>query len=330
MLSLSRFARIVSVSMCLLLALLCAGGALADVVVQNGRANDHGAEAIAVVYPELGEPFRAIFAQIIDGIEDKANVKLRSYPVTANSDTAGLHAQLKRNGTRVVIALGRQGLRAAAGLGGEIAVVTGGILSVPEAESQNLSGISLTPDPDLLFMRLKKLLPGVRRVIVVYHPQNNEWLIRLAREAAKAQGLELLSLPAPDLAGAARLYESTFATADHRQDAVWLPQDAIAADETTLLPLILKESWNRGVPVFSSSLHHVKKGALFALYPDNPELGRALAVSALSLLAGNPPRRGIVPLREVLMALNLRTASHLGLTIGEQQQRTYDLVYPSP
>ncbi|MBI3283391.1 MAG: hypothetical protein HYZ65_00860 [Burkholderiales bacterium] len=331
MFSVGRFAYRCRFGIGLLLALLCAAGeALADGAAQAGRTNGHTAEAIAVIYPDIGEPFRAIFAQIIEGIEDKTKVRLRSYPVGANPDIAELNAQLKRNGTKVVIALGRQGLKAAAGLGSEIAVVAGGILSLPEADSQHLSGISLTPDPSLLFARLKNLLPAVRRVTVVYQPQSNEWLIKLAREAAKAQGLELLSLPAPDLARAARLYETSFASADSRQDAVWLPQDAIAADETIILPLILKEAWNRGVPVFSSSLSHVKKGVLFALYPDNSELGRSLAAYALSLLAGDAPRRGITPLRDVHMALNLRTASHLGLTINEQQQRSYDLVFPSP
>ena len=96
------------------------------------------------------------------------------------------------------------------------------------------------------------------------------------------------------------------------------------------MPLVLKESWNRGVPVFSSSFLHVKKGALFALYPNNLELGRNLAVSALSVLAGESRKRGVSPLREVHTAVNLRTASHIGLNIGYQQQRSFDFVFPEP
>ena len=303
---------------------------LAQLTEQITRHNNQSTDSIAIIYPDIGEPFRAIFATIIEGIEEKTKVKVQSYPILPNMEPADLNSQLKKKGTKVVIALGRQGLKTAAGLDSAIAVVVGGVLSVPEPDSHNLTGISLTPDPSLLFMRLKNLLPGIKRVLVVYNPQTNEWLIKLAREAAKTQGLELVTFQARDLSSAARLYESTFATADGRQDAVWLPQDTTTVDETTVLPLVLKESWNRGVPIFSSSLVHVKKGALFALYPNNLELGRSLASVALNLLTGDAPKRGIVTLREVHTAINLRTASHIGLSIGEQQQRSFDFVYPVP
>ncbi|MGH8806927.1 MAG: ABC transporter substrate-binding protein [Noviherbaspirillum sp.] len=281
--------------------------------------------ALAVIYPDIGEPFRGIFAKIIEGIEEGAKTSVRTYPLGPNQDAGELNAQLKRNGTKVVIALGRQGLKAAAGLDRDMHVVVGGVLAIPEADNRSFSGVSLTPDPALLFSRLKTLLPGARRVIVIYNPLQNDWLIKLAREAARAQGLELVAHEARDLATAARLYEAAFAASDSRRDAIWLPQDATTVDETTILPLVLKESWNRGVPVFSSSFLHVKKGALFALYPNNVELGRTLAA-----LSGDARRRGVLPLREVQVAVNLRTASHIGLNIGYQQQRSFDFIFPEP
>jgi putative tryptophan/tyrosine transport system substrate-binding protein len=167
-------------------------------------------------------------------------------------------------------------------------------------------------------------------VTVIYDPQNNAWLLKLAHAAAKAQGLELVAHEAPDLATAARLYEAAFAAADSRIDAIWLPQDATTVDEATILPLVLKESWNRGVPIFSSSFLHVKKGVLFALYPNNMELGRDLANSALGVLAGEPRKRGVSPLRAVYTAVNLRTANHIGLNIDQQQQRSFNFIFPEP
>jgi putative tryptophan/tyrosine transport system substrate-binding protein len=292
-----------------------------------------GKGSIAVLYPDLGEPYRSIFAKIIEGIEEKARVPVRNYAIAANADVNDLNTQLKRNGTKVVIALGRQGLKTATGLDRDMPVVVGGVVSVPEGQNRDLTGVTLTPDPALLFSRLKNLLPNVKRVIVVYDPQQNDWLMKLARDAAKAHGLELQTHEARDLASAAHIYESAFANADGRRDAVWLPQDTTTVDEGTILPLVLKESWNRGVPVFSSSYLHVKKGALFALYPNNLELGRTLASSALNVLAGEPGKngkQGMSPLREVHTAVNLRTASHIGLNIGYQQQRTFDSIFPEP
>lgn len=303
---------------------------LAELSDSSKRSESVVAGSLAVVYPDIGEPYRSVFAKIIEGIEDGARHAVRSYPVAPNVEPADLNAQLKRNGTKAVIALGRQGLKAVSGIDRDIPVVVGGVLAIPEAENRSLMGVSLTPDPALLFSRLKSLLPGIKRVFVVYNPQNNEWLIRIAREAAKAQGLELVAYEARDLGTAARMYEAAFASSDGRRDAVWLPQDGTTVEESTILPLVLKESWNRNVPVFSSSFLHVKKGALFALYPNNVELGRTLASSALAVMSGDSRRRGVVPLREVQTAVNLRTASHIGLVIGYQQQRSFDSIFPEP
>jgi putative ABC transport system substrate-binding protein len=294
----------------------------------QGYANYRG--AIAVVYPDLEEPYHSIFSKMIEGIEERAKGRVRTYPLSSNADVAESVALLKRSGTKVVIALGRQGLQVASGLDKDVPVVVGGVLSIPDMGGRNVTGVTLAPDPMLLFARLRSLLPNVRRVIVIYDPVRNDWLIKLARDAARAYGLELVAHEAHDIGSAARLYEAAFASADGRHDAVWLPQDATTVDEGTILPLVLREAWNRSIPVFSSSYLHVRKGALFALYPNNLDLGHTLGTDALNALAGEPLKRGMQPLHEVRTAINLRTASHIGLTISYQKQLNFDSVFPEP
>jgi len=95
-----------------------------------------------------------------------------------------------------------------------------------------------------------------------------------------------------------------------------------------VLPMVLQESWNRNLAMFSSNFSHVKRGVLFSLYPNNVGLGRHLAGSALGFLnSGDYPARGMIPLREVLMAVNLRSAKHLGCNPGRQSQG-FDLAFP--
>ncbi|SHM73826.1 putative ABC transport system substrate-binding protein [Duganella sacchari] len=287
-------------------------------------SSNAAAQSLTVLYPEIGEPYRAVFAEIIQGIEEQSKARAHTVPLAANSDAA----ELRGNAARVVIALGRQGLRAASALEPAPAIVVGGIGGSTDAE--RYTGISLTPDPALLFATLKGLLPGVRRVIVVYNPQTNAALIRIAQDAARTQGLELTALEAANLASAARIYETQLASADGCRDALWLPQDAVTVDENTILPLVLKESWTRSLPVFSSSVLHVKKGVLFGMYPNNQQLGRDLAALALSMQNGETVRREVTPLRAVRTALNTRTASHLGLNLVVSQQRNFDAIYPQP
>ncbi len=283
---------------------------------------------IAVFYPDIGEPYRSVFSKIIEGIEERARSRVTSYAVGNNFNTQEVAGELKRQEVRVVIALGRNGLKAASGLDKEFGVVAGGVVSVPEAELKTSAVLSLAPDPALLFARLKSVSPRIQRVFVVYDPRQNGWLVKLARDAARAQGLELVAQEAGDLKVALGIYQNFFAAADPRRDALWLPQDSATVDESTVLPLVLQESWNKGLTVFSSSVAHVKRGVLFALYPNNLELGRNLAASALGVATGSTAPRAILPLRDVHTAFNTRTSSHLGLGLSPSLLQGFDLLFP--
>jgi putative tryptophan/tyrosine transport system substrate-binding protein len=294
----------------------------------NKIAMADGEGAIAVVYPDIGEPYRSVFTKIIEGIENRSKSPIVSYAVGAGADSTSLKSTLKAKDVRVVICLGRQGMQAADALARDFGVVVGGVVAVPEEEAKDISVISLSPDPALLFSKLRNLAPAVRRVHVVYDPRQNNWLIRLAREAARNQGLDLVAMEARDLKSAVRIYQDILANANPERDAIWLPQDQTTVEDGAVLPLVLQESWERRLPVISSSFGHVKRGALFSLYPDNLGLGRNLAGSALGLLSnGEQSNRGVAPLKDVQTAVNLRTAKHLGLSFSSQQQRGFDLVF---
>lgn len=303
----------------------------ADATVKRNLANKvalaSGGGSIAVIYPDIGEPYRSVFAQIIDGIGDKARGRVTNFAVGANFDLGELNNSLRRQDARVVIALGRQGVKIASALNGNIGVVVGGVLTATDDEVRKSQVNSLSPDPALLFSRLKGMMPKARRVFTVYDPRQNAWMMRLAKEAARAQGLELTAYEAQDLRGTMHAYQEILAAADSSQDALWLPQDSTTVEDSTVLPMVLQESWTRNLAVFSSSFGHVRRGVLFSLYPNNVELGRHLAGSALNFLAsGGNDLSGMTPLREVLMAVNLRTAKHLGLNAGRPQ--SFDMAFP--
>lgn len=289
-----------------------------------------GEASIAVVYPNIGEPYREIFEEIIEGVEDKVGAPVARYPVQSGTDIPALQANLRRQNTGVVIALGRQGMKVASALDRNIGVVVGGVLTVPENEARMQPVISLSPDPALLFARLKALMPAAKRVFVVYDPNVNGWLMKLAKEAASVQGMELVAHEANDLRSAVRIYQEIFSAADRHRDALWLPHDPTTVEERSVLPLVLQESWDRNLAVFSSSVGHVRRGALFSLYPDNVALGKSLAGLAQGILiSGGYGKPGMMPLRDVQIAVNLRTAQHLGLNLGQQRQ-SFNMVFPEP
>lgn len=286
-----------------------------------------GEDAIAVIYPDIGEPYRGIFEEMIKGVEDKVGTHVAAYPVGSDTDIAELKTRLLHENIKVLIALGRQGMKTATALNNG-AVVVGGVLTVPEDEARRQPVITLSPDPALLFSRMKTLMPMTKRVFVVYDPGFNGWLIGLAKDAASAQGLELVAYQAQDTRSAVQSYQEIFSKIDGHNDALWLPQDPTTVEDSSILPLVLQDSWDQNIAVFSSNFGYVRRGVLFSLYPDNEALGKRLAGLAEGILNsdGESEKPGMMSLRDVQSAVNVRTAKHLG--INPARLKSFNTTFP--
>lgn len=288
--------------------------------------------SVAVLYPEVRDPYRGVFLEIVRGIETELKQPVRQYLLKSGEDASqSMIERMKADQIDVVISLGQAGLSAAKPISQAFPVVIGAVFVSPGQEAEGLSGISLTPDPEVLFDRLKVLVPGAKEVTVIYDPRQKAWEVARAQSAAAARGLTLKALPAEDLRLSAQLFRDTLLEIRDDSIAIWLPQNNIAMDEAALLPVVLKEAWDKQFVVFSSNLDHVRKGALFSLYPDNFSMGRSLAVMARGRArSGAPQGAGIEPLRDLLIAVNLRTAEHLGLNLANNAKLKFDLTFPQP
>lgn len=281
---------------------------------------------IAILYPDLNEPYRSVFARMVEDVEENLRMRPPNYAVGAKLNSAELQSELKRNDTRLIIALGRQSFQAASAMNLGSSIIAGGIISLAENDIRDASILALTADPDLIFARLKAFAPSVKRVITLYDPRINTWQVKLARTAARSYGIELVAREAQDIKNALYLYQEILSNLDPKQDALWLLQDSTTSDESTILPYLLHEAWDRNLIVFSSNLTHVKRGVLFALYPDNNQVGRSISNLVRNFLGGDSSH-GMIPMREVLVGVNVRTANHLGINIGQQK---FDAVFPQP
>lgn len=291
------------------------------------------ASTVAVVYPEVRSPYLEVFQEIVRGIEAEIKQPVKPYVLKEGEDNtpSALRERMKADRVDVVIGLGYAGFLAAKPLSETFPVVIGAVLLSSEQETQGVSGISLTPDPDMLFGKLKELVPAAKEITVVYSPKQKDWEIGHAHRAAEAHGLNLIALPAEDPRLSAVLFRDVLHRVREDSVAVWLPQNNAAMDEQALLPVVLKDAWEKQFVVFSSSIDHVRKGALFSLYPDNFRMGRSLALMAKSQAQSSSSRpAAIEPLRDVLTAVNLRTAEHLGLDWVDNSRHKFDLTFPRP
>lgn len=278
---------------------------------------------VAVLYPKVNEPYRSIFNKILEGIESDVGSAAKPYPLSEDIDYTRVKEWLQKEQIRAIIALGKPGFVAALAAGDELPVVTGALQIAPG----NLFGISLSPDPTLLFKHLKELVPKAKGVHVVY-TESTGWLIKLAESAARARGLRFTAYPVHDLREAVRQYQELLRTFRGPTEAIWLPLDHVSANEDVILPMLLQAAWDRDLVIFSSKPSHAQRGALFSLFPDYFAMGQSLARMALHP-DRSLARQGVIPLADVKVAVNLRTALHLGLRFTPRQQERFGLLFPS-
>ena len=313
---------------CLEGARLCAGYLgkllLAGLIFLLFSSSAWAAGKVVVLYPELPSPYKGIFQTILDGINSQNDFDYRPYPLADNYRLSDLEAFLDRQKPAALIALGKRGYLAVTQLQTELPVIQGALPLVPNG----VSGVSLSSDPEQLFTRLKSLVPESRRVFVVYSPQVSGWLIPLAKEAAEKNALELIALPAKTLREAMHRYREVLRSARGRKDAIWLPLDRITVSEEIVLPMLLREAWDKDLVLCSSKPTHAERGALFSMYPDHFGLGQELArFTARQMRAYD--RNLVTPLKRLHTAVNLRTAAHLGLNFSQQEEQAFNLTFPA-
>jgi len=265
-----------------------------------------------------------VFQAIIDGVASVPELRVKSYPLNENFNRDDLQRWLRREQIGGGIALGKWGFQAARDLDPDFPVIIGALQFAPGA----LSGISLAIDPDRAFALLKELMPATRRIWVVYSPKNNGWLMELAGRAAPKHGLELSAFAVNDMREAMRRYREILEAIRPGEDAVWLPLDDVSVNDDVILPMLLEASWSRNIVTFSSNLSHVQKGILLAIYPDNHALGQRLG-EMIATYRRTATAPGVKPASDLLVAMNQRSAAHLGLRLNAAQQRKIVLTFPT-
>lgn len=280
---------------------------------------------VAVIFPRVREPYRAAFLAIVEGIAKEIGARAQVQEVDPSETAADISERIAARQSGTAVLLGQYGLQIAQSLDDPREQVIGAVLARPQQLREGARGISMVPAPRQLFATLRKLAPAVERVTVVYGADDNDWLIERATAAAAEQGLKLQAIRRDSLHDGATAIREVLPTLTAHRDAVWLLQASPLYNENSVLQTILRAAWDRNLVVFSSNLSHVPKGALFALFPDNEAMGRALGRMAITPYE---PDVGLQLLEQLHTAINIRTANHLGLGLNASDPR-FNLVFPS-
>ncbi len=158
---------------------------------------------------------------------------------------------------------------------------------------------------------LKKIVP-FGHLGVVFDPQDPDAMQQVAQLARLQHFLKfrLRRLPVTSPSD----LETLALPGNPPVDALYLPSDPLLQGASRSF---LERVNRTGIPTFSADLNQVtQRGALLGLVPDNYQIGRLAANSALAILAGTPPASlPSLSLDFFMVVLNMRTARTLGVQV---------------
>jgi ABC-type uncharacterized transport system substrate-binding protein len=159
---------------------------------------------------------------------------------------------------------------------------------------------------------LREAVPRATRIAMLVPPEvsaGTRLHMQEAEEAAKRLGITLIVVPAPN-----RAYEQAFATmVAERAGALYVsPSPILNGDRARIIALAARQR----LPAIYQWPDHVREGGLMAYGGDLRALNRRVAAFVDRILKGaDPATLPVEQATELILALNLKTAKTLGLTI---------------
>ena len=190
-------------------------------------------------------------------------------------------------------------------------------------QRSNIVGASLNIPVEFQLRLIKEVLPGVKTVGVIYDPDKNTAYMNRLQTVAPQFLLAIKGFPVTSQKAIPEALEQVKEQTDALLGVV---DNTVYTSRTT--EFIIRFTVQKDVPFIGLSLSYVKAGALCSLVFDNYDIGRQTAQLAEKILSGTPPAviKTTVP-EKLDIALNLRTANIIGVTIPKHIQRNAAIVY---
>jgi len=159
---------------------------------------------------------------------------------------------------------------------------------------------------------LQKFLPRVRRVGILYNPDQNSHWIKEAEKVSQGKNIEIV----PFAINSAKQLKAGLKYISRNADVLLaIPDQTVYSGKTAKEVLLF--SYRKRIPFIGLSSSWVKAGALYALGIDYRDLGRQAAELANNILTGKSVGKTSVYPEKIIYTLNSRTMDHLRLDIND-------------
>lgn len=204
--------------------------------------------------------------------------------------------------------------------------VGSGLVSEIARPGANLTGIACKGEGDLPQVRRFEWLVNLsdaEKVYVLYDPEDpvGAGSYTLMQRAAEHLGVELIPGPASDGREALAVGRSI----PEQADAVFLTK-SLTFYSQGILGEIISTSNNMGLPLSAESPETVRMGGLVSCGEDLYLTGKQAARLAGQILRGGDPAVLPVESPRLLLAVNLKTASNIGVNLTDETLKIMDII----
>lgn len=177
----------------------------------------------------------------------------------------------------------------------------------------NLTGVGLEFSLESQFKMMRRVLPELASVGVLYSPKDNQETIDVALTYAKKLGVKLVPKPVETPRDIPDALESLA----NNVDLLWGIADQVVVSPQTAEPILLFSFQNK-IPFAGLSTPWVKAGSLYALERDYGDIGIQCAEIAVKILNKTAPRTiPVVPPRTMRFSVNLKTARSMKIELPQ-------------
>ncbi len=173
-------------------------------------------------------------------------------------------------------------------------------------------GIALNIPIEEQLQQLLKVLPGVKKLGVIYNPENSKRAIADAQQAAKEKGISLIARKVNSKRNVPKAIRAIVT----KIDALWLLADATVVTRESFSFLLLS-ALEQKLPIMAHSERFVQAGALFSVAPSYYDIGRQAAKYAMEIIENNSMDFSLIKPDVVNLTINLKTAKKIDVHIPE-------------
>ncbi len=252
------------------------------------------------------------------GFESKSPSEIQTFNMEGKLERGQqIMASLSPEVFSEVVCIGSEALHSAETyLTAKIPVLYTMVLDSHHLKGQKAGGVLMQVAPEDQFEKIEKLIPGTKKVGVIYNPAFSREAINQARTAAKNKNLTLMPIAVDGKSQVAMALEKLQLG---KVDVIWS-----VVDETMAQPEVVAQTiqftLEKKIAFIGISVYQVKAGALMAFSADFKDLGAQTAQLAGKMMKSGMADSIETP-RSAITYINTRTQKILGLKSFPEKEK---------